>query len=58
MTCKSYSKVKTGQEKPIQAWCLLFTFEVIDFSQLYDCEIDNDDFGGLLSRVALDNIKV
>lgn len=36
----------------------LFTFEVIDFLQLYDCEIDNGDFCGLLERIAFTSIKL
>lgn len=37
---------------------LLFTFEVIGFLQLYDCEIDNDHFCGLLERIAFTSIKL
>lgn len=36
----------------------MFTFEVIDFAQLCDCEIDNSDFNGLLGRIALASIKL
>ena len=36
----------------------LFTFEVIDFSQLYDYEIVNSDSTGLLERIALVSIKL
>lgn len=36
----------------------LFTFAVIDFLQLYDCEIDNDGLRGLFERIAFTGIKL